>query len=368
MSFLIYIIQKIFSFIYLFFKLFPCDDRILFISRQNDKPSIDYRFLIKEINKRSNNKIVVITKRIEKNYFIALRKNFLIMFKQMYHLARCGICIVDGYNVAVSFLKHKKNLKIFQLWHALGAIKKFGYQTMTTNKSLQIANVCKLHKNYNYIIASSDYEIPFLMDAFGYERKYFYTFGLPRVDYLLRETNKNRKKIYKKYPEFINRKVILYAPTFRNNNDYRFEKLINIVNYNDYVLIIKKHENINYKISDLKSAYLIDDFSTLQLLSITNYLITDYSAVSIEAAILNIPIFIWAYDYENYKKYPGLNVDLKKEFSLYFSEDINKIYKQLNKKYDLNVVTDFKNKNVKYLDKKITRRLIDFIFKESNYE
>lgn len=369
MSFLIYLIQKIFNFIYMFFKLFPVDNnRILFISRQSDKPSLDFRLLIKELNKKGNKKIVVITKRIEKKYFVALRKNFFIMFRQMYHLARSRICIVDGYNVAVSFLKHKKSLKIFQLWHSLGAIKKFGYQTMISKKDRRIAKVSHLHKNYNYIIASSDYEIPFLMEAFNYDRNNFYIAGLPRIDYLLKSSMKNKKKIYKKYPDFINKKVILYAPTFRNNNDYRFEELIDKVDYSKYVLIIKKHENIHYEVSDLKGAYLIDDFSTLKLLSVADYVITDYSAVSIEAAILNIPIYIWAYDYDEYRKSPGLNVNLKKEFGHYFREDIDEIYAMLDKKYDLNVVLDFKNKNVKYLDKRVTKRLANFILKESNYE
>ena len=160
----------------------------------------------------------------------------------------------------------------------------------------------------------------------------------------------------------------MYAPTFRNNNDYRFEKLIDKVDYSKYVLVIKKHENIRYEISDLKGAYLIDDFSTLKLLSVADFVITDYSAVSIEAAILNIPIFIWAYDYDEYRKNPGLNVNLKKEFNHYFSKDIDEIYAMLGEKYDLKVVLDFKNKNVKYLDKRVTKRLANFILKESNYE
>ena len=87
-----------------------------------------------------------------------------------------------------------------------------------------------------------------------------------------------------------------------------------------------------------------------------------------QAAILNIPIFIWAYDYDEYRKNPGLNVNLKKEFNHYFSKDIDEIYAMLDEKYDLKVVLDFKHKNVKYLDKRVTKRLANFILKESNYE
>ena len=368
MSVIIFLIQKIFNFIYIFFKLFPSDDRILFISRQSDRPSLDFRMIIKQIEKISNSKIIIITKRIEKNYFVALKKNFFIMFKQMYHLARAKVCVVDGYNVAVSFLKHKKSLKVIQIWHSLGAIKKFGYQTMLSDRDIKIARASHLHKNYNYIIASSEYEVSFLKKAFNYKNN-FKVIGLPRIDYLLKNKNQNRKKIYKKYPEFKNKKVILYAPTFRDDNNYKFEEIIEKVDSDKYILIIKKHPNINYHIKDLKNAYIVNDFSTMQILSIADFVITDYSAISIEAAILDIPVFIWGYDYKNYSVRPGLNIDIKKEFGPYFSESIDDICLKLNKKYDLNYILKFKNKNIKYLDKKVTKRLANFIlYEELDYE
>ncbi len=369
MSFIIFLVQKCLNVIYCFFKLLPTDpNMILFVSRQSDTPTVDFRMLENELNKFGNKKIIMITKRIEKNYFDAIRKNFFIAFKQMYFLAKSSVCIVDGYNVTISFLTHKKSLKIYQLWHSLGAIKKFGYQTMKSKKEKRVAEVSRLHKNYDYIIASSENEIPFLMEAFNYDESYFYVAGLPRIDYLLKRRKRNRKKIYQKYPAFADKKVILYAPTFRENDDYRFEELIDLIDYDKYVLIIKKHEKINFPIENLKEAYIVDDFSTLQLLSVADYVITDYSAVSLEASILDIPIFIWAYDIDYYQEKPGLNMDLEKEFGPYFSKDITHIYNKLQEKYDSSIVTNFKVKNIKYLDKKVTKRLAEFILKENRNE
>ena len=46
-------------------------------------------------------------------------------------LATAEVCIVDGYCIPVSVLHHRKELRVVQVWHALGAIKKFGRQALS---------------------------------------------------------------------------------------------------------------------------------------------------------------------------------------------------------------------------------------------
>ena len=115
--------------IYFFMKLFKTKNKIVFISRQSDKLSLDFSLLKEEIEKNSNIELVFITKKVEKN-FRSVFKSIFIMLKQMYHLATSKVCVIDGYNITVSVLKHKKDTKVIQMWHALAAIKKFGYQTI----------------------------------------------------------------------------------------------------------------------------------------------------------------------------------------------------------------------------------------------
>ena len=108
---------------------------------------------------------------------------------QLYHLATSRVCIIDGYNIAVSVLNHKSELKIFQIWHSLGAIKKFGYQTLNTVKSKKTAKIFKMHNNYDYITCSSNDMIKYFSKSFNYERNNFVPIGLPRIDYLLKYTH-----------------------------------------------------------------------------------------------------------------------------------------------------------------------------------
>ena len=341
--------------------------KILFLSRQTDRPSIDFRMLIGEINNEYEDfDVVVITKRVEKNVKSVLTKNVLLIFRQMYHLATCSVCVVDGYNISVSVLKHRKSMKVVQIWHSLAAIKKFGYETLDTNRRKKIAKVMRMHKNYDYIICGSNSMIKHFQKAFNYDRFNFYPLGLPRIDYLLSHEKINGDKIYRKYPKLRNKKIIIYAPTFRGNNNYRFNELIDSIDLDRYVLIIKKHPNIKEKIVTRKNVYTMDKFSTLQLLSIVDYVITDYSAFSIEAAILEKPVYLYTYDYDEYVGDTGLNINLEKELPGYVFHDAVSLFNKLDKeKYDMDVIKNFKKKYVCNCNGDVTSNLARFIVERS---
>lgn len=341
--------------------------KILFLSRQSDNPSIDFRMLMGEINTVYDDyKVVVITKRVEKNMRSVLTKNGLLIFRQMYHLATCSVCVIDGYNIAVSVLKHRRSMNVVQIWHSLAAIKKFGYETLDTDKSKRIAKVMKMHKNYDYIVVGSNNMIKYFSKSFNYEKNMFYALGLPRIDYLLNHVDINRDKIYKKYPKLRKRLVILYAPTFRVNNNYRFNELIEAVDLEKYALIIKKHANTKENISIRDNVYDINDFSALQLLSVADYVITDYSAFSVEASVLEKSLYIYAYDYKEYAGSVGLNMDLNKELPGYVFDDALKLFECLkSEKYNLEVIRKFRGKYVCNCEGTVTKNLARFIVERS---
>lgn len=367
-----FIIEGYFFFLnilYAVLKLFPVQrKKIFFLSRQTDKPSIDYRMLMKEIEKKyPAYHLVVITKRVEKNLKDVVTKNFFSIFKQMYHLATSSVCIVDGYNIAVSALKHKKSLTVIQLWHSLGAIKKFGQQTLTTEKQRKFAKAMRMHKNYSYIISGAPAMIPYFAKAFGYPEDRFFSYGLPRIDYLLKSTEENKKRIYGAYPQLKEKKVVLYAPTFRDNDDheYKINELIHAFDSEKYTVVLKLHPSISrgLKISD--AAFLCAEFSSMQLTAVADYVITDYSAVSIEAAIANKPVFLYVYDYDEYSISPGLNTDLHAEFPEYTFCDALALYKKLEaQNYNMDTVKKYREKYVADTNGTVTENLAAFIIKE----
>ena len=149
------------KFIYFIFKLFPSQNKIVFLSRQSDTMSIDYSKIIERLIELSPDiKIVTLLKRQEKdteNFIASGFENAIYLLKQMWALARARVAVVDGYCIPVSILKHNRTLTIIQIWHAIGAFKKFGLQTLPlmTEKENRVAKALKMHDGYSYVIAPS---------------------------------------------------------------------------------------------------------------------------------------------------------------------------------------------------------------------
>lgn len=372
MVFLLTIYKYILKFVYFFLKLLPTRKKqILFLSRQTNEPSLDFKYLIDDIHKRyPDYKVIVKTKRLEKNNPIQIISYLFHPFVQMYYLATSSVCVIDTFIIPVSCLKHKKSLRIIQIWHSLAAIKKFGYQTLNTDKDKKIAKVMCMHKNYDAIVSGSNEMTKHFSKAFNYPESKFITCGLPRIDYLLDTEKDNKKKVYKEYPELKNKKIVLYVPTFRTYDEYKFDEIIDTYKDSDYTLIIKKHERSKV---DIDEKYTYPKVSSLELLSVADYVITDYSAIAVEASILNKPLYLYIYDLDLYNKYEGVNIDLYKELPGYVFDDIKDIKKSMDKNnYDMKKLDKYRKKYVTNIDGTSTKKLVDYIiggkyeYKEKN--
>ena len=351
------------QFIYFFLKFIPINkNKIVFISRQSNQTPLDFTLIKNELLKRKKYHVVILTKKIE-NGFLNHIKYYFHIYIQMYHLATSKVCIVDSYCIPVSILKHKKDLTIIQIWHAMGAIKKFGYQTLNkrAGRDLDVSNVMCMHKNYDYILSGSEEMIKYFGEAFHYNKNSFIINGSPKMDYIYLNRDKISKMIKKDYPILNDKINVLYAPTFRKKDTVKFRKIINHFNFDKFNLIIKPHPSTKQKIKCDK-VIKCDNYSSLELLTIADYVITDYSAISIEAALLDVPVFLYLYDYEQYILDNGLNIDLFDEFKRYASKDIKRIMKFISaNKYDKKIIEDFKNKYVDPDIGKYTIKLTEFI-------
>ncbi len=346
----------ILNIIYGIIKIFPTNKKkVLFLSRQSKKMSIDYKLLISKLNSDYPEYKVVTIINLNKTKLDKIKYMFLTI-KIMYELSTSKVCVIDGYNPLVSILNHKKSLRIIQLWHSLGAIKKFGYQTLDKKggHSSKLSRVMKMHNNYDVIITGSKKMTPYFMKAFNQDEGKFKNYGLPRIDYLLKNSSKNKEKILNKYPNLKNKKVILYLPTLRKNDDYNTSEF-DIIDKNKFELIIKGHPL-------KKAADNYNEFSSLELLSIADYVITDYSAISIEAAALNIPIYFYLYDIEKYEKEVGLNIDLFKEMPHETFKDLKELYKSLkNNKYSVKELESFKKNYIDNIEGDSTDKIISLV-------
>lgn len=322
------------------FSLFPLQQRIVFLSRQSSKLSLDYKLLIKELEHSVTPKqiIIKITNPETKTNFFAFAKNTL---SQLYYARTSKVVIVDGYIPAVSIPKKDKRITVIQLWHSLGAIKKFGYQSIDTpaGRTRKDAEAAHMHKNYDFIIAGGPGAISAYSEAFNYPQDRIIPLGLPRIDYLLdpNPQSKRRRKVasLKRHNSFLlnGNKNILYAPTLRKGTGYEswltealcaLSEEYDKTYHSTYNLIIAGHPlDLGFDKSLLNhypQLHFIPGASTIDLLEIADEVVSDYSAIIFEAGLLNKKLSYYVPDFEQYSRSPGLNLN-PTEITLSFVQD-----------------------------------------------
>ena len=307
------ILKGILICIYGVLKLLPTKtNKVLFLSRQSDVPSLDFTLLQEELTSALP---LVEIKTICSRY--ADRRELpaytLASFRSLYHLATSKVCVLDTYWPVVSLLRHKNELTIIQMWHALGMIKKTGYQALGSGygRKTKTAQHMNMHRGYDYVIAGGPVWNTFYCESFNTTEDHLVNIGLPRIDYLLKTQESNKVRFFDTYPQVKNKAVILYAPTFRKSFDSLpyVEDLIKAIDFSCYALIIKAHPNQQISINN-PLILECKDFEAIELLAVCDCVITDYSAIALEAAVLNKKTYYYLYDYESYLSNNGLNIDL----------------------------------------------------------
>lgn len=136
--------------------------------------------------------------------------------------------------------------------------------------------------------------------------------------------------------------------------------MIEKIDFNKYNFIVKLHPLSKINIDDDRVIF-DTKFSSMDMLFIADYMISDYSCIIYEAAILNIPLFFLAFDLREYLSNRGLTIDYKKELPGIVSEDANTIIKSIeNKDYNLNALIDFRKKYVTNIHE-CTLKIVNFI-------
>lgn len=310
----IYIMRLGLSIIYGILKLFPTrENKVLFLSRQSNELTQDFQDTQKLLlEKRPDAEIVTLCHRLEGEKSGGLTAFAVSTLKSMYHMATSSVCVLDAYWPAVSILNHKKSLTVIQMWHALGKIKQSGYQTLgrESGRSAETARLMKMHENYDYIIAGGKAWNPYYCLSFNTTEDKLVNCGLPRIDHLLNTAEASRAKVMSAYPEFKDKTVVLYAPTFRRNIELHWEELADrLTKEGNIALIVKGHPNQQLS-TENPAVYTCPEFKAVDLLSACDYLVTDYSAIAIEGAVLERPTYYYVYDYEEYREKNGMNIDL----------------------------------------------------------
>ena len=389
--FVLYIKNKItYLYYFLFYKIddkmiffesfygnsYSCSPKAIYEYVLNDERFKDYKFVwaFKNINKYTFDERTILVKSNSRKYYKYLSKS---KYWVVNLLINTGV-------------KKKKNQVYVQCWHGT-PLKKLRYDIEKDNVLNSISEVRKRNDldavKFDYFISPSKFCTEKFTSAFNLKKlnneNIFIEKGYPRNDYLFNYKKSDIKRIKKELNIPLNKKVILYAPTFRDNqvneNGYTynveldFNKLKNEFS-EEYVILFRAHYFIANKFDFKKYNNFVYDVSKYEdineLYIISDILITDYSSVFFDFANLKRPILFYMYDYNNYKnnlrdfyidlkELPG--PILKKENTLIkeiknidnYSKKYKEKYEKFNKKYN-------------YLDDgNATKRVVEEIFNEN---
>ena len=361
------------NFIFLFFKLLPVRNKITFLSRQSDEVSSDMKMLADEMKRQDPAvQIVFLCRRIPAG-FMGKLGYFGHLFQQMHQIATSKIVILDSYCMGVSLLRQRSSLLVVQIWHALGALKKFGYSILDEGEghSRAVSEAMNMHRHYDMIISSSARCAPHFAEAFGYDTDHVKIASLPRVDLLTDQNHQEitQRKILRKYPDLMKKETIVYAPTFRKESRYNeeaLEKLIQVVDLKKYNLVIKAHPLMDVGHYAHQAGILYDkEFTTIEMFTAADYVVVDYSAVIYEAALMKKPLFFYVYDMEEYQDNRDFYIDYQSEMPGVVSADAREIIAAIgDKHYDLKRVESFAQKYVE-IQRNCTKDLVEKIWESS---
>lgn len=332
----------------------PMDEKMVIFSghtrKYNDSPKAIYEYMLKQERFKDYNLVwaledvnaeipgnPIIVKADTKEYFkMTLRAKYWIT------------CV----NIERGLKYKKKDCIYLNTWHGVSLNA--------------VGNGVPGRKDYNFghlnfLCYESEWNKQLLMKSFNAPERIMLASGLPRNDELYYVTNEKILKLKKELGLPLDKKIILYAPTWRDSDDhgasYAIKPPINIQYWEeklkkDYILLLRTHAYTN-KLLGVEFDDFIRDFTSYprvnDLFAVSDILISDYSACITDFSILERPIICFAYDYESYGVRRGLNMDFEREMpsgvmrteqevvnhilTMDYNEECKKTFNQMKNRY-----------------------------------
>ena len=291
----------------------------------------------------------------------------------------------DACNVT-SCIPLRKGTKIYQLWHACGAFKKFGMSTAElifgdNRKSLErYPN----YGNLSYVTVSSPEVIWAYEEAMNLKdtKTQVVATGVSRTDVFYDQhfIEQSKAAVYSVCPAAENKKIILYAPTFRGrvakaeSPDCLDIPAMKRALGDEYVLLIKHHPFVKQPpvVPEDCADFAMDVTKSLeidQLLCTSDVCVSDYSSLIFEYSLFERPMIFFAYDLDDYFDWRGFyyNYDeLTPGPVVKETEEIIDYIRHLDTRFDQAQVHAFKEKFMSSCDGHATDRIMALVLNSAN--
>ncbi|HEU4671363.1 MAG TPA: CDP-glycerol glycerophosphotransferase family protein [Candidatus Limnocylindrales bacterium] len=300
-------------------------DRVVLATAHADRLSGNLALIAAEVRRRGRRPVVLVhaPRRSLRGRLAALAFHV----RAGAAIARAAVLVVDDYFFPLYVVRPRPTTTVAQVWHAGGALKKFGYSVLgkTFGADEDLVAAVRIHANYDLCLVSSEAATPFYAEAFRLPPESFVSsLGIPRTDLLFGADREARAaRVRERYGIPADRRVVLYAPTFRGERivDARADHLLDFEALAatlaaDHVVLVRLHPFVRARLQIPAGLdnFLVDvsdapEINELMLAS--DVLVTDYSSAVFEFALLGRPIVVYAPDLEAYERERDLYIDIR---------------------------------------------------------
>jgi CDP-ribitol ribitolphosphotransferase len=252
-------------------------------------------------------------------YGLAAKVRYLLRtLRGVYHVRTAGLVIVDNAWLPIHVAPHPRRTTVVQVWHATGALKRFGADTVVP---LAEPERTFLHRHYDFVVTSGERSREPWSRALRTPVDRVLALGSPRTDMLLDPTavKAARERVLAAHPALAGRTIVLWAPTFRGRGRARTGSTgidgarLRALLPADRALVIKTHPNVDPAVQPVDGFDVVarpaEDLN--DWLCAADVLVTDYSSSLFEWALLRRPLVLAVDDLEAYEQDPGLYLDVR---------------------------------------------------------
>ena len=236
----------------------------------------------------------------------------MTLFMKLY--AQAGAVVICDNFLPAAGCRKKPETKVIQLWHACGALKRFGYDALEDIPKNYRGNV---FRNTDRVTVSSPLCVEPFAAAMRLPKESVWPAGVCRTDRYFSDVWKKRmhEKLLEAVPAAKGKKIVVWAPTFRGRPGEPHRLALDLEDLacrlgEEYLIIEKQHPHVREEAGDgdgKPSGRVIRNcpLTTQELFPSADVLIADYSSLIYEYLLFEKPLILYIPDFDRYEKARG---------------------------------------------------------------
>lgn len=285
-------------------------NRVALVSMHNEGFCDSLGEVKKALEEQGDFDFVFITRKDLEFRFRNIPRALSFFFVKARKLATSEYVFLNDNFLPMANCNFRKETTVVQLWHAEGVFKKFGLSIGQPDGIRKYES--ESNKRLSFVVCSSKNVVPFYAEAFGIGEEKVLPLGSARTDWFFKAENliKANEHFFGQFPALSGKKLVLYAPTFRDNpqqnekilTHFDAKKLKTLLG-DDYAVLLRLHPQIRPEKTSLDGAVDVTEYTDVrELVAVCDVLITDYSSLCMDFSLLNKKTVFFAFDLEEYRK------------------------------------------------------------------